>query len=336
MKNAWNAQYRRWEGKSVGVWQRRLSIARYGLRLCLSGKIIKIFLVLAFAQAIILGGVFFLFGQLVAPESALLTWMSGFLPDEVMRIISALTSWVLLYPEICVDGIYRIMYYLMTFSSPFLSMIIVTLFVHRLIANDLASNAIVIYNSKALTRWDYLTGKFMIVSSILSVVWILPVLVSWLLSNLLSPDWSFFYHSFPSLLRGLTIGIISVVSLSCLAMLVSSFARKTGAAVAYWILGWFSLSIIASVASFAHPAFNYISPTQSIYALSAGIFRMLDLVTEAQGMLPFFGGFFNKMSQGNDPADLPIGNGEIVLPLLSLTVYCVISIAVVSRKVRAS
>ncbi|MDQ8184060.1 ABC transporter permease subunit [Pelagicoccus sp. SDUM812002] len=336
MKHAWNAQYRRWEGKSVGVWQRRLSIARYGLRLCLSGKIIKIFLVLAFAQTFLLGGVFFLFGQLVAPESALLTWLEGLGGQEIIKIISALTSWALLYPEICVDGIYRVMYYLLTFSGPFLSMIIVALFVHRLIANDLASNAIVIYNSKALTRWDYLIGKFIVVSTILSVVWILPVITSWVLSNFLSPDWSFFYHSFPSLLRGLTVGLVAVFSLSCLALLVSSFARKTGAAVAYWILGWISLGIVASVASVAHPALDYISPIQAIYAFSGGVFKMLDLVTDAQNMLPFFGGFFNRVSAGNEPSDLPISNGEVFLPLLSLSLYCIISIVVVSRRVRSS
>ncbi|MDQ8200601.1 ABC transporter permease subunit [Pelagicoccus enzymogenes] len=335
MRHAWTAQYRRWEGEGVGVWRRRLSISRYGLRLCLSGKIIKIFLVLAFAQTLLLGGVFFLFGQLVAPESALLGWLESIGGEQMVRVISGLSSWALLYPEICVDGVYRVMFYLLTFSGPFLSMIIVALFVHRLIANDLASNAIVIYNSKALTRWDYLIGKFLIVATILSVVWILPVVVSWLLGNFLSPDWSFFYHSFPSLLRGLVIGGVAVVSLSCLALLVSSLAKKTGAAVAYWILGWFSFGVVASVASFAHPALNYISPTQSIYALSAGVYRMLDLVTDAQDMLPFFGGFFNTMSDGNDPADLPIGNGEILLPLLSLAVYCVISVVVVSRRVKA-
>ncbi len=336
MNNAWTAKYRRWEGQSVGVWQRRLSIARYGLRLCLSGKIIKVFLVLAFAQTFVLGAVFFLFGQLVAPESALLGWLEGLGGQDIVRVISGLSSWALLYPEICVDGIYRIMFYLMTFGSPFLSMIIVALFIHRLIANDLASNAIVIYNSKALTRWDYLTGKFIVVSSILSVIWLLPVVASWLLSNFLSPDWSFFYHSFPSLLRGVTIGLVSVVSLSCFALLVSSLAKKTGAAVAYWILGWFSFGVVSSVASVAHPALEYISPVQSIYGLSAGIFRMLDLVVDAQDMLPFFGSFFSSMSNGSDPSDLPIGNGDIILPLLVLSAYSMISVLVVSRRVRAS
>ncbi|EDY81271.1 hypothetical protein VDG1235_889 [Verrucomicrobiia bacterium DG1235] len=336
MKHAWNAQYRRWEGESVGVWQRRLSIARYGLRLCLAGRIIKIFLVLSLAQTLVLAGVFFLFGQLVAPDSALLGWLEALGGRQVSTMVSALTSWALLYPEICVDGIYRIMFFFLKFTNPTFSVIIVTLFVHRLIANDLASNAIVIYNSKALTRWDYLIGKFLVVSTILSVVWILPVVASWFLGNVLSPDWSFFYHSFPSLLRGLTLGVVAVVSISCLALLVSSLAKKTGAAVAYWMLGWLSLSVVAKVASLAHPVLNYISPLKAIYAFGSGVFRIADLAVDAQAMLPFFGGFLSRVSPVEEASEIPISNGEILMPLLALALYCGVSIVVVSRRVRAS
>lgn len=336
MKHAWNAKYRRWEGKGVGVWKRRLSISRYGLRLCLSGRIIKIFLVLALAQTLVMAGVFFLFGQLVAPESALLSWIESLSGKEVTTMISALSSWALLYPEICVDGIYRIVFFGLKFGSSFFSVIVVALFVHRLIANDLASNAIVIYNSKALTRWDYLIGKFLVVASILSVIWILPVVGSWFLGNALSPDWSFFYHSFPSLLRGLTLGVVAVVSISCLALLVSSMARKTGAAVAYWMLGWLSLGIVSKVASFAHPALEYISPYEAILAFGDGVYRMADLAMDAQNMLPFFGGFLSKVSNAQSAAEMPISNGAVLLPLLSLTFYCILSVAVVSRRVRAS
>ena len=335
MKKAWSAQYRRWEGEGVGVWKRRMSIARYGLKLCLSGKIIKIFLVLAAMQALILSGVFFFYGQLVAVDSALLNWLERLGGEQIRTIFNAVSSWALLYPEVCVDGVYRVMFYLLSFSGPFLSMIIVALFVHRLIANDLASNAIVIYNSKALTRWDYLIGKFTIVASLLSVVWIFPVVVSWLLGNVLSPDWSFFYHSFPSLVRGVVLGVVAVVSLSCLALLVSSLAKKTGAAVAFWILGWISLSVISSVAGLAHRSLEYLSPTQAIYGLSSGIFRLLDLMADAQGMLPFFPTFFGKVTNGANPEDIPISNGDVFMPLLVLGMYCFVSIAVVSRRVRA-
>lgn len=336
MSHAWNAEYRRWKGESVGVWSRRRSIARYGLRLCLSGKAIKVFLVLAFSQALVLSAVFFVFGQLMSPGSALIGWLESIGGTEVTAMVNAITSWALLYPEICVDGIYRIMFFFMKFSSPFLSLIIVALFVHRLIAHDMASQAIVIYNSKALTRWDYLIGKFCIVASILSVIWILPVVVSWVIGNMLSPDWSFFVHSFPSLMRGLVVGLVAVVSLSCLAMLVSSFARKTGAAVAYWVLGWLVLRFVASVASLAHPSLSYLSPLDALSTFSSGVFRMQDLLTDARSMLPFFDSFFGRMTNNNTPEIIPVSNGEVILPLLVLSLYCVISVFVVNKRISAS
>lgn len=336
MRHAWNAEYRRWTGESVGVWQRRLSIARYGLRLCLAGRVIKLFLLLALAQSLPLAGVFFLFGQLVAPDSALILWLGALGGEQVTSVFNGLASWALLYPEIVVDGVYRIAFYLFTSSCPFFTVVTVALFVHRLIANDLASNAIVIYNSKALTRWDYLVGKFLVVATLLSLVWIAPVAISWLLGNALSPDWGFFVHSFPSLLRGLAVGIAAVASLSLLAMLVSSLAKKTGAAVAYWIVGWLILGAAANAASLAAPSLAYLSPMQAIEALSGGVYRLADLLRDARGMLPFFDAFYARLPDFEGTEQAPIvGNGAVGLPLLFLAAYGALSVFVVSRRVRA-
>jgi len=139
-----------------------------------------------------------------------------------------------------VDGIYRIAFYLAKYSASPLSLIIVALFIHRLIALDLASQAIVIYNSKALTRWDYLIGKFLIAICILSLVWIIPIVASWLIGNTLSPDIQFFLYTFPSLAKSLLVGFVAVLTFSLFALAVSSLAKRTGSAVAYWILGWIS------------------------------------------------------------------------------------------------
>lgn len=130
----WNAQYRRWKGESVGLWTRRLSIARYGLRLSLSGKVIKAFMAFGLIQVVILSAVFFVFGQLAATDSALINWITANGPEQATRMINGLTSWALLYPEICVDGVYRVMFFLMKFVAPWLSLLTVALFVHKLIA----------------------------------------------------------------------------------------------------------------------------------------------------------------------------------------------------------
>ena len=64
-----------------------------------------------------------------------------------------------------------------------------------LITRDLASNAIIIYSSKAVTRGDYLLGKFATAFGLLALTWLGPVCAAWFMGNLLAPDWSFFWHS---------------------------------------------------------------------------------------------------------------------------------------------
>lgn len=331
----WKPQYRRWKGQSVSLWKRRFSIARYGLRLCLAGKAIRAFLFLSFSQLLFLCAVFIIFGQLVTPGSVLVEWIQSKSGERTGTIINGLSSWALLYPEIFVDGIYRIGFFFIKYASMPLTLVIVALFVHKLIAQDLASQAIVIYNSKALTRWDYLTGKFIVVATILSLIWILPIIASWIIGNALSPDWAFFYHSFPSLMRGLLVGAIAVSSLSLIALAVSSLAQKTGTAIAYWILGWVILSSLASLSQFLNPAFDYINPFAAIDTLSSAIFRMDSFISEAQSTIPFIDQAIARISD-LDLDKIPATDGSIIVPSLFLATLSAISILIINRRTATS
>ncbi len=335
-KPAWQAEYRRWTGESVGVWTRRLSIARYGLRLSLKGKIPRAFLFFAMLQAVPLAAAFFLFGQFASPDSALLGWVAEKGGSEAVKVINAVSSWLLLYPEICVAGIYRAMFSLLAYTAPLLSVIMVTFFIHRLIAGDVASHAIVIYKSKALTRWDYVLGKFGVVAPILAAIWILPVVVSWMLGNLLSPDWTFFWHSLPALLRGLAVGVVAVVSLSCIALAVSATAGRSRAAVAYWIIGWIVVMIVANVGSIEDGSFALLNPVMGIAEFSAGLYRIDELWEDARGMLPFFDGFVSRINVEvvGDVADE--ARGSVWLPLAALSAMSAASLWIVDRKVKQS
>lgn len=326
----WNAQYRRWTGASVGVWRRRGSIARYGLRLCLSGRIIKGFLFLGLMQGFLMAVCFFAFGQFVSPNSYLMSRvrLAG---EDVANFIDGVTGWILLYPDVCVDGIYRVVFWSMFNTASALTVITVALFSHRLIASDLASQAIVIYNSKALTRWDYIIGKFAIVATILSLIWIVPVLGSWIIGNAVSPDWSFFWHALPSLGRGLLVGAVATLVFSCLALAVSSLAKKSGMAAAYWILGGVGVKFVADIASRLYEPLAYLNPMHALATLNSGLFRLQSLVAEAQAMLPFFDYFLEGSGD-----EIPVSNGSIVAPLFFLAAMCLGSIALVYRKVAAS
>lgn len=332
----WKPQYRRWKGESVGLRRRRWAISRYGLRLCLSGKIVKAFLFISFGQALLLTLVFVLFGQLVTPESALVDRIEKTGGEQIVTIINGISAWALLYPEICVDGVYRIGYFLMRFPASLLSIVLVALFIHKLIAHDLASQAIVIYNSKALTRWDYLTGKFMIVATILSLVWILPIVLSWLIGNLLAPDWDFFLHTFPSLIRGLAVGIVATVSLSSIALVVSSLAKKTGTAIAFWIMGWISLNLISDLSRISYSWLEFVNPLKAINEFSESVFKMDSFISQAQNTLPFIDRIVANTTNLKSLDDIPASDGSLFAPLIVLAVMSALSLFIVHRRVAAA
>jgi hypothetical protein len=224
----------------------------------------------------------------------------------------------------------------MRFPASLLSIVIVALFIHKLIAHDLASQAIVIYNSKALTRWDYLAGKFTIVATILSLVWIFPILSSWLIGNLLAPDWAFFAHTFPSLIRGLVVGIVATLSLSSIALAVSSLAKKTGTAIAFWILGWISLNLISDLSRISYSWFEYVNPLKSINELSEGVFKMDSLITEAQNSLPFIDRVVAKATSLQSLDQIPASDGTLLAPLIALTAMSALSLFIVHRRIAVS
>lgn len=342
---AWSPVYRRWQGQATGVWARRLSIARYGLKLCLAGKAIRFFILIAFLQGFALTALFALFGQIVNPDSALSNWTAGIAGARNAAIINGLTAWALVYPEICVDGIYRAAFYLAKFSASPLSLIIIALCIHRLIALDLASQAIVIYNSKALTRWDYLIGKFLIATCILSFIWIVPFVAAWLVGNTLSPDVRFFFYTFPSLTKSLLVGIVAVITLSLFALAVSSLAKRTGSAVAYWILGWISLGIFSSIAKATYPILQFVNPFSAISEFSNGVFKMNSFLQQARDELPVFNSYLESFIRSNmDDGktlssvvdEIPATDGSLAIPALFVVIICLASVAIANRRVALS
>lgn len=333
--SVWHAGYRRWQGASTGVWTRRLAIARYGLRLCLRGKIVRAFLFLGLLQGLVIAGAFFVFGQLVATDSAIIRFIESVGGLRMRTLVNGLSSWALLYPEICVDGVFRLLFSQLRYTNLLLSLVTVALYAHRLIANDMASQAIVIYNSKALTTWDYLLGKFAIAATALSLIWIAPVLIAWLLGNLLSPDWSFAYHSLPSLLRGLALGAVAVVSLSSLALAVSSLARRTSAAISYWVIGWLALDMAAGAASQAIPALRLLSPARCIEELSRGLFRLDLLLADARSALPFFESTFREVVE-RSAESVPAAPASVAQPLLALCAFTVAGLWLAGKRARVA
>ncbi len=317
--------YTHWRGASTGVWERRHVITQYGIRLCLKSWLLRALLILSWSLALGLIGFYFLFGQLLMPEGGLLAFNLS--EDKLQKILSGITAWMLLYPEICVDGLYRISFYAISDIYGSLSFFAIILFIPKLIANDLSSQAIIIYNSKALTRFDYMLGKFGVVFSILCLLWVVPILAAWLMGNFLSPDLSFFYHSFPALLRALLVTLITVVSLSLLAMAISALAKKSSVAIVLWIFVWIFSGVIANTSS----QVKYISLHNCLHDISNHIYALDSFFENAESMLPFFSTTMGPaLSRG-----FPLGKSEgLFAPSMFLIGFCVVAIVILLKRIK--
>ncbi len=325
--------YQHWEGRSTGIWRRRYVIAQYGIKLCLQSKVLKILLALVWSSALGLTSIYFLAGQLLSPESGIFANLMEKFPREMTTIINGVTSWILLYPEICVEGLYRGTFFLASNAYIFATFIAVATFIPKLIAHDLSSQAIIIYNSKALTRFDYMLGKFGIVFSILSSLWVLPIVVAWLLGSLMSPGWTFLAHSFDALLRALGIGLLGITSLSLAALAISSLAKKTSTATTFWIFAWIGTGVISGLVGLRFTWGRYISLPETIRHASWNAFDLTSILENAQNMLPFFNVLTEPIKKDLDKALIDQGSSQIV-PIIVILLFCLASMAIISLRTK--
>ncbi len=327
-------RYQHWRGTSTGIWRRRAVITACGLRLSWKSRLLKMVFSVAWSAALAFAALHFLIGQLMAPESSVLDYLTGNFNPRIRALLDGIAAWLLLYPEVAVDGLYRATFSTASALYTALSFFAVTLFVPKLISHDLSSQAIIIYNSKALTRLDYLIGKFGIVFVLLSLLHTAPLAASWLVGNVLSPDRTFFMHSLPALLRAMAVGMIATVSLSLLALAVSSLARKAGVATAFWIVLWLVSGVIGAAVGAVFDWGAFLSPQDCLAAIASHLYDLGGALTDAQVMLPFFDHFLQSFPRKAAAAMQEQPAGSIWLPLAFLGGFCALALVAIAQRTR--
>jgi ABC-type transport system involved in multi-copper enzyme maturation permease subunit len=234
-------RYHRWDGVHEGIWRRRLVIAQGTLRGCLQVKWLQRLVagcwIAALGQIILL----FFYSQLVDSTSALAEWL-GADDEQFAMLIFSLEVLIKQNPELAVSVPWTLVFGFYSLLLFWPTMLVLTVAVPRIIAADLSSNAIVVYASKAVSRWDYLIGKLGAVMGLIMLTWVGPILFAWLGGNLLAPSWKFFWLTREALFNSLIYGLVGLGFLSLLVMGVSSVSPKgkvvTFAWLALWLLGW--------------------------------------------------------------------------------------------------
>jgi ABC-2 type transport system permease protein len=325
-----DTSYQHWEGVHLGIWQRRLAIARNGLAACWQNKWLRHLIVLCWCAALALVAVLFMVGQLLVADSLIVHWVANFNPD-LQAFAAMLTTWLAKHPEISVRTTQDVLFYYFGIYLMPLSLFALGMALPLLITRDLASSAIIIYSSKAVSRGDYWFGKFATAFALLVLTWLGPVCAAWFVGNLLAPDWRFFWHSRIALFHVLVYGLSSMTILSLLALGVSSVSAKEKSTVAFWFMWWVLGRFVGPVALQTKPWLQHLGFSYNLNQVALSIFRLGDDIKIARENIPILGTLLGRIS--------PAAMARIEAPatygaLLALLVMLGFAVLVILKRVK--
>src|ERR1039457_3377440 len=271
----YDTSYKHWDGVHLGLWSRRLGIARNGLTACLRNKWLRHVEVLCWGTALIMAGLLFMVGQLLVADSVVVQWVGNFNPG-LQSFARFLTTWLEQHPEISVRTLQNVMFYFFCTYLLRASIFVLGMAIPILITRDLASNAIIIYSSKAVSRGDYLLGKLAAAFGLLVLTWLGPVCTAWFVGNLLAPDWRFFWHARIPLCHALVFGLSSMCILSALVLGVSAISTKEKSTISLWYTWWILGGGVVPIAAHTQPWLRHLSFNFNLDQIALAVFRLGD------------------------------------------------------------
>ncbi len=314
----------RWRERPHGVNYRRWAIVFTGLRLQFRGKLFKILITAGWMMGLMIAALGFVLSQTVTSGGWLETYASRLGP-RMEAITTALSGLIALYPDICIGGIFSLIFWLHAQIALLLTLIALTTLIPRLVTRDRASNALTIYLSRPLTTTDYLLGKLGIIVATILLVWTGPLLFGWVVSMLFATDRDFIIYSLEPLSRALLFNAIALVALAAIALGVSAFTRTSRNSNMAWLALWLIMGVFAAPppspvwlkrASFSH----------DLDQVSQQVFRLDAAFANASSKLPLLDQHFasnlaaaGRKAAASDFAGALVGLGA--LALISSTVF---------------
>jgi ABC-2 type transport system permease protein len=170
--------------------------------------------------------------------------------DLVTRILPALqflSQQVLLDPKNFRVDIWRLAYTFFMEAELWISMILVLMVGPNLISQDLRFNALPLYFSRPLRRFDYFLGKLGVIGAFLGMVIVLPAIVAYVMGLLFSLDITIIGDTLPILLGAILYGALIVVSAGTLMLALSSLSRNSRYITLLWVVIWIVTSAVSSI-----------------------------------------------------------------------------------------
>jgi ABC-2 type transport system permease protein len=126
-------------------------------------------------------------------------------------------------------------------------LIVILLVGPKLISQYLRYNALPLYFSRPLRRFDYFLGKLGVIIAFLALVIIVPSLVAYVLGLLFSLDITIIRDTYRILLASLAYGLVIAISAGLLILALSSLSRNSRYIALLWLGIWFVTSSVSTV-----------------------------------------------------------------------------------------
>jgi ABC-2 type transport system permease protein len=315
--------------KPRGVAYRRWVITSTGLRQLFSTKFFLGLLIVAWVAGLAIAALGFAFSQTVVTGG----WLEQGamqLGPRAQAVASAIGALVLLYPDICVDGLFTLIFWVHSFLGLWLCLIGLTVLVPRLVTRDRASNALIIYLARPLTSVDYLVGKLGIIAGLLLLLWTGPLLFGWALSMLFAPNSDFFVYSLSPLARALTFNGISLVVLASIALGVSALNRSSRNTILLWAFLWLIVGFLA-LERRSPIWIQRSSFTHNLSEVRKSVLRLDTVLADAAGKLPLLDAdLVRQLKRSGEKA----ASTDLPGTLMSLGFFVTLSSVVFLRKLR--
>jgi ABC-2 type transport system permease protein len=230
--------YQHWDGALTGHAWRWLTVMRHGVRAQLRSRWIRLTILFAWVPALALAGVLIVWG-LVEQNSSLVA--------PLLQLFRDLPEELRAGPRNYRVAVWTIAYQYFFQFEMFFSMILVLLIGPGLISQDLRFNALPLYFSRPLRRFDYFAGKLGVIGVYLAAVAVAPPLLAYLLGVGFSLDLSVVRDTGRFVFVSVVYGMVVVVSAGTLMLALSSLSRNSRYVAALWAGTWFVSNVVSGV-----------------------------------------------------------------------------------------
>jgi ABC-type transport system involved in multi-copper enzyme maturation permease subunit len=222
--------YQHWKGPLAGHAWRWLAVARHGARTQLKSRIVRLVLLLAWLPALALVVALALWGLLEQKVASVLTFLGGILPQAVVA-----------EPQEYRSAVWTVAYSYFFKAELICSIFLILVVAPNLISRDLRFNALPLYFSRPLRRFDYFVGKLAVIAFFLAATVVVPALTAYVLGVVFSLDLRVVRDTYRLLWASVLYGGVIIVSAGTLMLALSSLSRRT----IYVGLAWAGLVFIS-------------------------------------------------------------------------------------------